>query len=355
MKTIPVLGLLACVLLFSSVTNAGITTVRDTLDHTDNLSGAATYYFWPPDEIIDHPPFYRNVWEDWGWTHDLTGRVPADANGIQNATLSILAWDVDVDDGEVDIVYVNNVRLGELQGPPDQGSGDWTPPAPGSGQPNGLNSLWSTTSFTLPPVVLQELLQNGKLDVFLDIDRYDSGDRVTLRSSTLEVDYVTPVDGPDPDATADPNVAVHRFWSPVLSGHFYTISQEEMDVLINQFAGTWNYEGIAYHAFGAALDPDLMPVYRFWSDQLGTHFYTISEEERDNVINQFAYVWTYEGVAFYAYPEGQQPPEALPVYRFWSNILSKHFYTISEEEMQKVIDEYSYTWGFEGIAWYAYE
>jgi len=84
------------------------------------------------------------------------------------------------------------------------------------------------------------------------------------------------------------------------------------------------------------------------------HFYTISEQEKDMVIRDYAYTWTYEGVAFYAYPPGQQPAGALPVYRFWSEVGSRHFYTISEQEKQMIVDQYAYFWGLEGIAWYAY-
>jgi hypothetical protein len=153
-------------------------------------------------------------------------------------------------------------------------------------------------------------------------------------------------------ASADPNVAVYRFWSSVLSSHFYTISEQERDSVISQYPDVWTYEGVAYHAFGAPLDANLRPVYRFWSGR--SHFYTISEQEKDAVIRDYSYVWTYEGIAFYAYPEGLQPAESLPVYRFWSNNMGKHFYTISEQEKQMVVDQYSYMWTLEGVAWYAY-
>jgi hypothetical protein len=65
-------------------------------------------------------------------------------------------------------------------------------------------------------------------------------------------------------------------------------------------------------------------------------------------------VWTYEGIAFYAYPEGQQPGDAEVVYRFWSPVLETHFYTIRESEKNKLVDNYSHVWTYEGTAWYAY-
>jgi hypothetical protein len=329
MKKVWVVGLLACVLLFSGPASANIVTVRDTLDHTDNSQG---YYFLPPDVVMDHSPYFRCSLEDWDWTHMMGGKVPADATGIQGATLTILAWDVDTEEGEIDEIYANGVKLGQLVGM-----------AP------GLEREWTTTVFNLPSGVVQELWQNGEVTIFMDIDRDVTGDRVNIGSSTLAVNYVT-----TGSVAPRPDVAVYRFWSPVNSAHFYTISEQERDMLIRDYAYVWTYEGVAYHAFSNASASALKPVYRFWSGDLGVHFYTISEQEKAMVISDYAYIWTYEGIAFYAYPPGSQPADALPVYRFWSPVGSRHFYTIGEQEKQMLVNNYAYYWGLEGVAWYAY-
>jgi hypothetical protein len=149
--------------------------------------------------------------------------------------------------------------------------------------------------------------------------------------------------------------AIYRFWSPVTSRHFYTISESERDTLITDYASVWSYEGVAYYAFADSTEHGVKPVYRFWSPVNSCHFYTISEAERDYLIRDWAGVWTFEGVAFYAYPEGSQPAGTLPVYRFWSPLNSCHFYTIDEAEKQFIIDTYpANVWTFEGVAWYAY-
>ena len=109
---------------------------------------------------------------------------------------------------------------------------------------------------------------------------------------------------------------VYRFWSPVYSRHFYTIDEAERDQVINNYSHVWTYEGVAYYAFTSDTGPDTLPVYRFWSGTLRTHFYTISESERDKLINGYSQIWTYEGVAFYAYAEGQQPSGTTPIYRW---------------------------------------
>lgn len=148
---------------------------------------------------------------------------------------------------------------------------------------------------------------------------------------------------------------VYRFWSSRYARHFYTISQIERDKLINSYSNVWTYEGTAYYAFVTDATAGTSPVYRFWSDRNNSHFYTMNESERDKLINQYADVWAYEGPAFYAHAQGQQPAGTAPVYRFWSDAKNTHFYTISETEKNKVITQYSDIYTYEGIAWYAYE
>ena len=111
---------------------------------------------------------------------------------------------------------------------------------------------------------------------------------------------------------------VYRFWSAIYSRHFYTTSESEKQNLIDNFASVWTYEGIAYYALPDGKEPGSLPVYRFWSPSASAHFYTISEAEKDMLIRDFPNVWTFEGMAFYAYPEGAQPAGTSPVYRFWS-------------------------------------
>ncbi len=173
---------------------------------------------------------------------------------------------------------------------------------------------------------------------------------------------------PDPNAEPDPNtepdpgtepgtltkVPVYRFWSPVNSRHFYTTSEAEKKNIIDHFEYIWTYEGIVYYALPDANEPNSLPVYRFWAPSTSTHFYTIDEAEKDAMIRDFSHIWNFEGPVFYAYPEGAQPTGTSPVYRFWSPIYNSHFYTMSVAEKDVLIRDYSYIWTFEGVAWYAY-
>jgi len=149
---------------------------------------------------------------------------------------------------------------------------------------------------------------------------------------------------------------VYRFRSFVPGGHFYTISERERDKLIKDFPGAWLFEGAVFRAASSPFAVGLAPVYRFWSPVTRTHFFTISEKEKDGLIKDQPAVWTFEGVAFYAYPEGEQPAGSKPVYLFARKTVSNaFFYTIREEEKDWLIKNSANAFSFEGIAFHAFE
>ena len=80
----------------------------------------------------------------------------------------------------------------------------------------------------------------------------------------------------------------------------------------------------------------------------------MSPGERDKLILFSPRVWAYEGVAFYAYAAGSQPTGTSAVYRFRSGTLGGHFYTLSQTERDNLINLFSHVWTYEKIAWYAY-
>jgi predicted phosphodiesterase len=147
---------------------------------------------------------------------------------------------------------------------------------------------------------------------------------------------------------------VYRFWSPVQGKHFYTLDEAEKANLLSRYSRVWMYEGVAFRAFAAPVADGLAPVYRFWSASSGAHFYTLDEAERDKLLLNYTGIWTYEGIAFYAYAPGRQPGGTMPVHRFWSGALRTHFYTTSDTERFKLVSTYGDTWDYEGTAWYAY-
>lgn len=147
---------------------------------------------------------------------------------------------------------------------------------------------------------------------------------------------------------------VYRLQSATDDRHFYTIRRKEMKALIDQRSDKWTYRGIAWYAHPEGqLPPGARPVYHFQSRDLDTCFFTINESERDRLIGRNGDVWCYEGVAFYAFPEGRHPPDAKPVHRFWSATSKTHFYTASESERGELMTRLPHTWTYEGVAWYA--
>jgi hypothetical protein len=148
-------------------------------------------------------------------------------------------------------------------------------------------------------------------------------------------------------------VPLYRFQSPTPEKNFYTISEAEKARVIQKYPDFWTFKGTACYVYSRASEPNLMPVYRFWSGQFLSHFYTINEEEKNRVIKLYPKAWEYDGVAFYAYPAGHQPAGTIPVYRFWSNTLGGHSYTTDEAEKSR-LTSLPKAWLSEGIAWYAY-
>jgi len=149
---------------------------------------------------------------------------------------------------------------------------------------------------------------------------------------------------------SDTEKYVYRFWSKDFQSHFFTASFEEAEI-VHYTNKHWHYEGVAYNAVDSTAQ-NAVPVYRFWSKRHKGHFYTASEAEKNLVINKYDDdVWKYEGVAWYVY--ATPTSTTRPVYRFWSRKHKHHFYTASEEEKNLVINKYDDdVWHYEGIAWY---
>lgn len=148
-----------------------------------------------------------------------------------------------------------------------------------------------------------------------------------------------------------PVLKVYRFWSDRTQRHLYTAKESERQKLIR--SEWWTSEGVTFYAWGEVHPPEARPVYRFWSDEKDAHFYTISEVEKRRRIAEDADTWTYECVAFYACPENPQG-DMIPVYHLRSDRHGGHFYTASERERDKLLNDTSEQWRDEGVAWYAY-
>ncbi len=146
-----------------------------------------------------------------------------------------------------------------------------------------------------------------------------------------------------PEVTEQSNTPVFRFFNTVRGGHLYTISNDERDSVMQ--LPQWNYEGISFEVF-ETQEPATVAVYRFFNTNTGIHLYTISEDERDAVMQLPQ--WNYEGSKFWVY--STQYPGSIPVFRFFNHSRGGHLYTVSEYERDNVMQLPQ--WNYEGICFY---
>lgn len=146
---------------------------------------------------------------------------------------------------------------------------------------------------------------------------------------------------------SDPSiVVVYRFFNTVRGGHLYTISEIERDYIIENLP-EWNYEGPKFDVY-EAFELDSTPAYRFFNTITGIHIYTISETERDAIMELPE--WNYEGVKFFVHED--QAPWTIPIYRFFNHVHGGHLFTISEYERDTVMQLPE--WTYEGVPFYVF-
>ncbi len=146
---------------------------------------------------------------------------------------------------------------------------------------------------------------------------------------------------------------MYRFWSPVYARYLYAATEAEKEAILYEQGPLWTYQCVAWRAWPPQADPNLRPVYRFWSQARAAHYYTISEAERDyGLWTDLSEIWQYQGVAFYAYPAGLQPSGAWPVHRLRSDAAEGHLYTAFEAEREGLTCGDSPAWIYDTVAWY---
>lgn len=159
---------------------------------------------------------------------------------------------------------------------------------------------------------------------------------------------------------------VFRFYNVRDKAYFYTSIASEKDLVLRESTdpaytpenGVWPYfyQGATFGQPGSGG----VAVYRFYNTQTGHHFFTVSESERALVRREStdpSYtpengVWPFldEGVGFVAYANGSAAA-SLPVFRFFSPTLNRHFFTANVEEAQQI--RLTGLWSDEGTGFWA--
>jgi uncharacterized protein (DUF1800 family) len=142
---------------------------------------------------------------------------------------------------------------------------------------------------------------------------------------------------------------VYRFYNNRTGTHFYTISGAERDTVLNNYPW-FAYEGAVYWAYTGA-EAGTLPVYRFYNKNTGTHFYTQSETEKNYVLATYP-VFVFEGPVYYAPPAADQGGSTA-LFRFYNTRTGAHFYTTSANERDKVLATWPW-FAYESVAYYVF-
>jgi hypothetical protein len=133
------------------------------------------------------------------------------------------------------------------------------------------------------------------------------------------------------------NTPVYRFYNNRLDKHFYTASYDEkQNIQFTHPEWGYVYEGIGFYTHTTQVAGSV-PMYRLYNHKTDNHLYTISEDEKQNIIvNHPEWGYTLEGIAFYVY--SSPTAGSIPMYRFYNHTSDRHFYTLSEIEKTTLIN-----------------
>ena len=113
--------------------------------------------------------------------------------------------------------------------------------------------------------------------------------------------------------------------NPASYSYYYTSNLDEVKYINAQANWPWVQKASTFEA--AHSNPSLStPVFKFWSDKLQAHYFTVSNAERDQIISwsstgKNGYDWKYAGTGFSVYtssaPTDELGKSAIPVYCIW--------------------------------------
>tara|TARA_R110002072_G_scaffold136124_2_gene278193 strand:+ start:172971 stop:174677 length:1707 start_codon:yes stop_codon:yes gene_type:complete len=155
---------------------------------------------------------------------------------------------------------------------------------------------------------------------------------------------------------------VFRFYNTRDNAFFYTSNAEEANTIISNSSPAipgedrWPYAFQGSTFSSAKTYPGAVPLHRFYNTQTGHHFFTVSQDERDNVMRQIrdaGWAFNYEGDAYRVYPgdpTSDYQGKEVPVFRFYSPTFNRHFFTADNAEAVSLLNDDD--WHYEGIAFY---
>ncbi len=134
------------------------------------------------------------------------------------------------------------------------------------------------------------------------------------------------------------------------AGFFFTIDEAEKNALLNQSPAVYQDLGISQQVISNATQA-AKPVYRL-DASTNVAYYLIRFAELHSVLSQSS-EFQYGGVPFYALAE--EAAGTAAVHRFYHTASGTHYYTISEAEKDELIATRSpEDMRYEGVAWWAF-
>lgn len=153
-----------------------------------------------------------------------------------------------------------------------------------------------------------------------------------------------------PPVTSGSRVPVYRFYNIAGLEHFYTSNTAERDLLVNQYASSFIYEGAIFYAYPAEAQ-GVFPVYRMVDVARKMHLYTADPVERDAVRQASPSVFL-EGTAWWG--QAQPGNGAIPIYRYFNRSTGTYFYTFNVAERSYINANLSQQYQEQGIGFFVW-
>ena len=139
-------------------------------------------------------------------------------------------------------------------------------------------------------------------------------------------------------------VSMWNLYSPILDSHVVVTSKDSYDFLISV---GWQGQGVAYTALSEPGQVDgvpSMPLYRLYSEIIGTHFYATQKWAYDFLVSQG---WKGEGIR--AHVLTRATPSAIALERFWHPGKRRHFWSTDPADRTRLPAQ---GWEYNGVVGY---
>lgn len=159
---------------------------------------------------------------------------------------------------------------------------------------------------------------------------------------------------------------IYRFFNVLAGVHFYSADDAEFIGVYKNMQHIYKYDGIAYRVpwgnpdLPSLINPNTFPLYRFYNTNTGVHFYTMSEQEKADVMATRGDDYVFEGIAYRVSDRAMDLNvgvilgfgSGFPVHRFYLPSKDAHFFTADSGEVFFPFFKLSNVYQYEGVGFY---